>query len=160
MPGISPMSKFKVNASKTAQYDFVTDQWKKILSSIAWTRQPTLTRKILEPFCLFVSVVPFCGVHEATITISLIGLQEYRNHLWKTGLLKIIPLYGVQCVWHCNACSPFFLIWNPLSQGKGEVSEAVKKYQSFRFELSRSCMLSRLSCPYVLQHLAFHNCFL
>ena len=74
-----------LNASKTSQNNFVTDQWKKILSSIASTRQPTLTRKILEPFCFFVSVIPFCGVHEATITISLIGLQEYRNHLWTTG---------------------------------------------------------------------------
>ena len=75
------MSKFKVNASKTAQYDFVTDLWKKILSSIASTRQPTLTRKILEPFCAFVTVVPLCGVHEAIITMPPIGLQEYRNHL-------------------------------------------------------------------------------
>ena len=60
MPGISPMSKFKVNASKTAQYDFVTDLWKKILSSIASIRQPTLTRKILKPFRLFVTVVALC----------------------------------------------------------------------------------------------------
>ena len=86
------MSKFKVNASKTSQNNFVTDQWKKILSSIASTRQPTLTRKILKPFCPFVTVVPLCAVHEAIITIPPIGLQECTR--WSFS--RFLPIFSAK----------------------------------------------------------------